>query len=154
MPRRVVVTGIGMISAIGKNIDETLESLKNKRSGIGQISILNTNIKALSLPGRFKLTNEELSEMAGPDIPKISTRTTLLGLSLPEKHTVQQALNPGQIQGLKPVLFQLQLLEEWIKQRSTILIFCKTINICPTFLRMIVATIQNTFPKTSVSSTI
>ena len=32
--RRVVVTGIGIVSSIGNNQDEVLDSLKNGRSGI------------------------------------------------------------------------------------------------------------------------
>ena len=101
MPRRVVVTGIGMISAIGKNIDETLESLKNKRSGIGQISILNTTYKGLIPAGEIKLTNEELSEMAGPGAPKISTRTTLLGLIAAREAYRSAGLEPGADTGVK-----------------------------------------------------
>lgn len=33
--RRVVITGMGIYSCIGKNLDEVKESLRNGRSGIG-----------------------------------------------------------------------------------------------------------------------
>ena len=32
--RRVVVTGMGIVSSIGKNVPEVLESLRETRSGI------------------------------------------------------------------------------------------------------------------------
>jgi 3-oxoacyl-(acyl-carrier-protein) synthase len=101
MPRRVVVTGIGMISAIGKNIDETLNSLRNKKSGIGQISILNTTYKGLIPAAEIKLTNEQLSELAGPGAPKISTRTTLLGLIAAREAYRSAGLEPGKITGVR-----------------------------------------------------
>jgi 3-oxoacyl-(acyl-carrier-protein) synthase len=95
MPTRVVVTGIGMISAIGKNIDETLDSLKKKRSGIGEISILNTTYRGLLPAAEIKLTNEQLAELAGPGAPKISTRTTLLGLIAAREAYRSAGLEPG-----------------------------------------------------------
>ena len=33
--RRVVITGMGIYSCIGKNLDEVKESLRNGRTGIG-----------------------------------------------------------------------------------------------------------------------
>lgn len=101
MPRRVVVTGIGMISSIGKNIDETLESLKNLKSGIGLISILNTNYKGLIPAGEIHLTNDQLSELAGQKIPQIVTRTTLLGLIAAREAYRSAGLEPGADMGVK-----------------------------------------------------
>jgi 3-oxoacyl-(acyl-carrier-protein) synthase len=101
MPRRVVVTGIGMISAIGKNIDETLTSLKDKKSGIGPISILNTSYRGLIPAGEIKLTNEQLSELAGAGVPNISTRTTLLGLIAAREAYYSAGLEPGKPTGIR-----------------------------------------------------
>jgi 3-oxoacyl-(acyl-carrier-protein) synthase len=101
MPRRVVVTGIGMISSIGKNLDETLESLKNLKSGIGPISILNTNYKGLIPAGEIHLTNDQLSELAGQKIPQIVTRTTLLGLIAAREAYRSAGLEPGADMGVK-----------------------------------------------------
>ena len=39
MPQRVFITGFGIISAIGNGADETLASLKAKRSGIGRLEL-------------------------------------------------------------------------------------------------------------------
>jgi 3-oxoacyl-(acyl-carrier-protein) synthase len=101
MPKRVVVTGIGMISSIGKNIDETLESLKNLESGIGPISILNTNYKGLIPAGEIHLTNDQLSELAGQKIPQIVTRTTLLGLIAAREAYRSAGIEPGLYTGVK-----------------------------------------------------
>jgi len=101
MPRRVVVTGIGMISSIGKNIDEILESLKSLKSGIGPISILNTNYKGLIPAGEIRLTNDHLSELAGQKIPQIVTRTTLLGLIAAREAYRSAGLEPGADTGVK-----------------------------------------------------
>jgi nodulation protein E len=40
---RVVITGVGVVSAIGKNVSEFWDSLSNGRSGIGPISKLDTS---------------------------------------------------------------------------------------------------------------
>jgi 3-oxoacyl-(acyl-carrier-protein) synthase len=101
MPRRVVVTGIGMISSIGKNIDETLESLKSLKSGIGPISILNTNYKGLIPAGEIHLTNDQLSELAGQKIQQIVTRTTLLGLIAAREAYRSAGIEPGADTGVK-----------------------------------------------------
>ena len=38
MSRRVVVTGVGLLSAVGKGTDETWEAIRNGRNGIGPIT--------------------------------------------------------------------------------------------------------------------
>ncbi|MCI8273871.1 MAG: beta-ketoacyl-ACP synthase II [Clostridia bacterium] len=42
MEKRVVITGIGAITPIGKNVDETWESIKEKKCGIDEISSFDT----------------------------------------------------------------------------------------------------------------
>ncbi len=41
--RRVVITGMGIFSSVGKNVDEFLQSLRKGRSGIGPISLFDTS---------------------------------------------------------------------------------------------------------------
>ena len=41
MERRVVITGIGAITPIGKSVDETWESIKNKVCGIDEMTLIN-----------------------------------------------------------------------------------------------------------------
>lgn len=76
----VVVTGIGIISAIGNGIEETLSSLLNKKSGIGQIRWLETSISGIPV-AEVKHSTDELAEIAGTATgPGIFTRNTLLAL--------------------------------------------------------------------------
>ena len=39
---KIVVTGMGIISAIGKDVEENFSALKQAQSGIGTIEILDT----------------------------------------------------------------------------------------------------------------
>ena len=75
----VFITGIGSISAIGRNVDETFYSLVETRSGIGKINYLDTIHKNNFVAGEAKYSTKELTDIAGL---KNSTynRTTLLGL--------------------------------------------------------------------------
>lgn len=80
MTGRVFVTGIGVISAIGNNVKENLDSLRNQKSGIGKIEILDTIHKDEFIAGEIKYTNNQLSDLAdiseGDNLP----RTSLLAL--------------------------------------------------------------------------
>jgi 3-oxoacyl-[acyl-carrier-protein] synthase-1 len=80
MARRVFVTGIGIICAIGKNVSETLASLQASRSGISHISILETLHRGELPVGEIQLTNEQLALLAGVTDLDMETRTSLLGL--------------------------------------------------------------------------
>jgi len=77
---RVVVTGIGIVSSIGNNLQETYNSLINRKTGIGSIDILETKHKNDFLVGEIKLSNEELMELADIDASLAWTRTSLLGV--------------------------------------------------------------------------
>lgn len=81
MSGKVFITGYGIISAIGNDLAKNLESLMIGRSGIGQITLLDTLHKGVLPIAEVKLKNSELLEMNGlPDKPGY-TRTTLLGLT-------------------------------------------------------------------------
>ena len=69
-----------MMSAIGNNISQSLDSLMNSRSGIAPISILNTRHKADFVLGEVKMTDQDLREKAQVTSDRHTTRTTLLGL--------------------------------------------------------------------------
>jgi len=79
MSRRIFVTGIGIISAIGGNVPECLNSLMNSRNGIGMVTLLDTVHKDFPL-GEIKFTNKQLCEIASLADDESLTRTTLLGL--------------------------------------------------------------------------
>lgn len=80
MKTRIAITGMGIISSIGNNVGETLQSLKTSRHGISDIEFLETRHKGEIKVGEIKISNEELIQNL--DIPKDNnfTRTTLLGI--------------------------------------------------------------------------
>jgi len=80
MPSRVYISGIGIISAIGNNIHETLDSLKQKKSGIGAIEHLDTIHREDLIAAEIKLTNKQLAELSGHTDSGLEPRGTLLAL--------------------------------------------------------------------------
>ena len=75
----VFVTGIGIISAIGKNVNETLSSLMESRSGIGKINHLQTIHANNFVAGEVNYSLQELEILAGLQHSNYN-RTTLLSL--------------------------------------------------------------------------
>jgi 3-oxoacyl-(acyl-carrier-protein) synthase len=80
MSERIAITGLGIISAIGDNVQQNLASLRAKRSGIGQISYLNTIHKGVLPVAEVKHSDEELLKLAGLAEDTGYTRTALLGM--------------------------------------------------------------------------
>lgn len=76
MSTNVYITGMGVISAIGNSVEETLHSLTSGKTGIEKIRYLETVHKDTFVAGEVKLSNKELEAIAG--IGKYN-RTTLLG---------------------------------------------------------------------------
>ncbi len=74
----VVVTGLGIISSIGNNLNECVNSLRNEQTGIRPIQHLNSVHKNDFVAGEIPLSNKELAEYIDSydDLP----RTTLLAL--------------------------------------------------------------------------
>jgi len=64
--KRVVITGTGVVSAIGIGKKETLSALLEGKSGIGEVRYLQTSHKNYPV-GEVKLSNEELQSMVGVD---------------------------------------------------------------------------------------
>ncbi len=80
MKESVVVTGMGIVSSIGLNLEETLQSLMAGRTGIGKITILDTIHRDEFVLGEIKLTLQELKEQLGVNSLLPWTRTALLGV--------------------------------------------------------------------------
>jgi 3-oxoacyl-[acyl-carrier-protein] synthase II len=92
MSRRVFVTGCGMISSIGNNFGAMEEAVFLGKSGIGPISILDTNHKGRLISGEVRLADRELAEMAGIALINGLTRTSLLGLIVAKEAIVAAGL--------------------------------------------------------------
>ena len=79
-PERIVITGMGICSCIGDNVQETFTHLSQGKSGLSTIELLDTLHQDHIKVGEVKHTNEALTNIL--DIPKENSysRTSLLGI--------------------------------------------------------------------------
>ena len=75
----ILITGTGVVSAIGLGKAQTLEALLSNRSGVGALKYLKTEHKEFPV-GEVKLTDAEMCERLGIPHDAITTRTTLMGM--------------------------------------------------------------------------
>ena len=90
MSGRIFITGMGIISGIGNNLQENLHSLKHSRSGIGDIRYLDTHLSGHIPVSEVKLTNRELFSIAGIPEQEGYSRNALLGI-IAAKEAVRQS---------------------------------------------------------------
>ena len=88
---RIVITGIGIVSALGIGKDANRKALLNERSGVSAPRILGT-VHIQYPVGEVKYTNDELKERAGIDSQVSLPRTSLLGIL-----AAHEALNQASI---------------------------------------------------------
>jgi 3-oxoacyl-[acyl-carrier-protein] synthase II len=89
MPR-IAITGMGIISAIGNNVEENLYSLMQNKHGISTID--NFETKHTFMVGEIKISNAELEEILGLSNENNFPRTSMLALK-----AVKEALNHAKI---------------------------------------------------------
>ena len=75
----IAITGEGIVSAIGLNKQEVLESLQEGRSGIGEMKYLQSVHHELPV-GEVDLSNEQMKEMLGIPAGQTMSRTSLMGM--------------------------------------------------------------------------
>ena len=93
---RIYVTGMGIITSIGLDTDEHLDSLLSLRTGFGKIELLPT-VHSDTLPAfEIKLTDSVLCRLAGVPEGEGYSRTALLGII-----SVKEALRSAQINDIK-----------------------------------------------------
>ncbi len=80
MSHKIAITGMGIISAIGNNVEENLNSLKSGQHGISDITLFETRHKGNIKTGEIKLSNDELAEKLHLNEDHHATRTALLGM--------------------------------------------------------------------------
>jgi len=80
MSQRIFITGIGIISAIGTGVDEVLASLMLEKSGIGEITLLDTIHKGKIPLAEVRRSTAELLQLTRNEGKKNLTRTALLGM--------------------------------------------------------------------------
>lgn len=76
----IVVTGAGIVSALGLGLETTLKALKDRVSGIAPIRYLNT-VHCRFPVGEVKHSEDELRMLLNVPADQIVTRTALLGMA-------------------------------------------------------------------------
>lgn len=75
---KVLITGVGVVSALGCGASKNIEALQAKQTGIGVDRYLSTK---LNVPvGQVKYSNEQLKELLQIGDEKVISRTALLGM--------------------------------------------------------------------------
>ena len=77
--RRVVITGEGIVSAIGCDKASVLKSLQEGRTGIGEMKHLRSSHHELPV-GEVDLSNDEMRQMLGIGPEVLISRSSLMGL--------------------------------------------------------------------------
>lgn len=86
--RKIYVTGLGVISGIGKGVEENLDSLKAGKHGMGKITLFPT---ALDVPvSEVKQSNEELKKLLSLPSGKTYSRTACWACGQPKKRPVMR----------------------------------------------------------------
>ena len=91
MDKNIVITGEGIISAIGNDKAAVLQSLLDGRSGIVEMKHLHSSHHELPV-GEVQLTNDEMKAMLALPIEEQTSRTSLMGML-----AVRQALAEAQL---------------------------------------------------------
>ncbi|MCG2610959.1 beta-ketoacyl-[acyl-carrier-protein] synthase family protein [Flavobacterium sp. SM15] len=95
MNKKVAITGMGIISSIGKTVEENFDALLAGRKGISTIENLETVHKDVIKVGEIKLTNSELEQLLGLNAENNFSRTAMLGA-----YAAKQAVENAGIQNL------------------------------------------------------
>ena len=93
--KEIIITGMGMVSALGAGVDKTLYALQNQISGVGAVRYLKTIHRNYPV-GELKYSDDELRAMLHIPQSQITTRTVLLGMA-----ALQEALEHAQLHDRK-----------------------------------------------------
>ncbi|MBS1947446.1 MAG: beta-ketoacyl-[acyl-carrier-protein] synthase family protein [Bacteroidetes bacterium] len=88
---RIFVTGLGIISAVGHNVEANRHSLVNKKPGIGKATFLSTKYAAALPFGEVDISTPSLKEKLNA-FEKGTTRTSLLAL-----HALDEAIKDSKL---------------------------------------------------------
>ena len=91
MDKNIVITGEGIISAIGNDKATVLQSLLDGRSGIVEMKHLHSSHHELPV-GEVQLSNDEMKAMLALPVEEQTSRTSLMGML-----AVRQALAEAQL---------------------------------------------------------
>ncbi|BAX82456.1 beta-ketoacyl-[acyl-carrier-protein] synthase family protein [Labilibaculum antarcticum] len=80
MSRKVVVTGLGIVSALGLGVKQNIHALQNGHTGIAPIKYLQTRLRDKFVLGEVKYSNTDLKSILGIDEDELISRTSMLGI--------------------------------------------------------------------------
>jgi len=90
MSKKVAITGMGIISSIGNNVEENYHALVNGKTGISSIENFETVHKDVIKVGEIKLTNQQLAQQLRIGTDNDFSRTAMLG-AIAAKQAVENA---------------------------------------------------------------
>ena len=99
----IAITGLGIICAIGNDCQQVLDSLVNKKTGVGMMKNLQSCHKELPV-GEVKLSDDELKTLLGLPVESLYSRTTLLGAVAVKQAMADAGLSADMLAGKKVVL--------------------------------------------------
>lgn len=97
MSRRVAITGIGVVSALGLGVDENIAALQNGRTGISSIQFLNTRLRDKFVLGEVKYSNDKLKEILNISTGKLISRTSLMAFLASREAVDMAGLNTDKL---------------------------------------------------------
>jgi len=92
----IIVSGMGIISALGYGVEENLQTLLKEKSGIAQLHYLKTTRTEFPV-GEVKMTNEEMLSLLNISTTEPTVRTALLGIL-----ALREALQNARLASTKP----------------------------------------------------
>ena len=95
MAKRIAITGMGIISSIGKTVEENFNALIHQKTGISIIENIETIHKDVIKVGEIKLTNQELEQLLNLPNDNNYSRTAMLGA-----YAVQKAVEDAAISNI------------------------------------------------------
>ncbi|MGL5235199.1 MAG: beta-ketoacyl-[acyl-carrier-protein] synthase family protein [Empedobacter falsenii] len=98
MHKKVAITGMGIISAIGKNVEENFDSLIHQKHGLSRLENFDSIHKNEIFVGEIKLSNDELATFLNLSSENNFSRTAMLGLM-----AVKEALQNAGIENVNEV---------------------------------------------------
>ena len=96
MTNPILITGCGVVSAIGNNKTETLDALLNNRTGVGELVYLKTEHKEFPV-GEVKMSDEEMRKLMNISDNAITTRTALMGMIALDEALKEAKITPEMI---------------------------------------------------------
>ncbi|MBK6281638.1 MAG: beta-ketoacyl-[acyl-carrier-protein] synthase family protein [Draconibacterium sp.] len=97
MSRRVAITGIGVVSALGLGVDENIAALQNGWTGISSIQFLNTRLRDEFVLGEVKYSNDKLKEILNISTGKLISRTSLMAFLASREAVDMAGLNTDKL---------------------------------------------------------